>query len=215
MTTEAVDAREVLETAVRRQAPGAWEWLRERPPRTAFAGAGRRCPGPAAFTADEREALARAGAAAPEIWPLADAARIALMLRHPGPPGEEAAVVRRLFLTGDTAERRAVLRALQILPAPESHLDLAVDACRTNVQEVFEAIACDNAYPAAVFPDPSFNQMVLKAVFIGSPLGRVVGLEQRRNPEMERMARDYASERRAAGRPVPEDLALITAGVTP
>ncbi len=210
------EAGEALAAAVGRAAPAEWEWLARAPLPGAFAGAGRRCRGAAGLGPGEAAALRRAGAVAPEAWPLADAARVWLLLaRLPLTAPEAAATVRRLFLTGDTAERRAVLRALALLPAPEAHRDLAIEACRTNVQEVFEAIACDNAYPAAFFPEPAFNQMVLKAVFLGAPLGRVVGLEARRNPEMERMARDYASERRAAGRPVPEDLTLITAGATP
>ena len=37
---------------------------------------------------------------------------------------------------------------------------------------------------------------------------RIVGLTSRLNPELSRMARDYAAERRAAGRSVPADLPL-------
>ena len=45
-------------------------------------------------------------------------------------------------------------------------------------------------------------------MFIGVSLERIVDLPRRRNPELSRMARDYAAERRAAGRTVPPDLAL-------
>jgi hypothetical protein len=55
----------------------------------------------------------------------------------------------------------------------------------------------------------NYNQMVLKALFIGSPLARLVGLEERITPELVRMAEDYATERQAAGRPVPEDIPLF------
>jgi hypothetical protein len=44
------------------------------------------------------------------------------------------------------------------------------------------------------------------------PLARVIGLDERRSPELARMARDYAAERRAAGRTVPDDLAHILGG---
>jgi hypothetical protein len=77
------------------------------------------------------------------------------------------------------------------------------------VETVFRAIACDNPYPAAHFPEASFNQMVLKAVFVGAPVSRIVGLSRRATPELRRMAEDYASERRAAGRAVPEDVTLV------
>ena len=62
-------------------------------------------------------------------------------------------------------ERQAVLRVLALLPEPARFLAIALDACRTSTQPVFEAIACENPYPAAYFPEASFNQMVLKAVF--------------------------------------------------
>ena len=50
--------------------------------------------------------------------------------------------------------------------------------------------------------------MVLKALFIGVRVERIVGLTRRLNPELSRMARDYAAERLAAGRTVPADLVL-------
>jgi hypothetical protein len=78
------------------------------------------------------------------------------------------------------------------------------------VQSVFEAIACENAYPARHFPDQNFNKLVLKAFFTGVGVARIVGLGGRRTAELRRMAEDYASERRAAGRSVPPDLGLVT-----
>jgi hypothetical protein len=51
--------------------------------------------------------------------------------------------------------------------------------------------------------------MVLKALFVGTALGRVVAIEERANPDLARMVASYASERRAAGRPVSEDVALV------
>jgi hypothetical protein len=78
------------------------------------------------------------------------------------------------------------------------------------VDPVFEAIACENPYPAAYFPELNFNQMVLKAAFIGIALERILGLDARVTPELSRMGSDYASERRAAGHPVPADLSRLT-----
>ena len=103
----------------------------------------------------------------------------------------------------------AILQALPLLPACERFAALAADACRSSVQPVFEAVACDNTYPAEHFAEPVFNQMVLKAVFTGAPLARVVGLAARLGPALRRMATDFRNERRAAGRPVPLDLDLL------
>jgi hypothetical protein len=96
-----------------------------------------------------------------------------------------------------------------LMPEPSRFVNIAVESCRTNVRDVFEAIACENRYPAAHFADANFNQMVIKAFFTGIPVDRIVGLEQRKSNELRRMAADYASERRAAGRTVPNDLDLV------
>jgi len=115
-------------------------------------------------------------------------------------------LVEECYRRGDSRERQAIVRAMSLVPEPERFLEIGVDACRTHVQPLFEAIACENPYPAAYFPDLNFNQMVLKALFIGVALERIVGLAGRVTPELGRMAGDYASERRAAGRSVPADI---------
>lgn len=144
------------------------------------------------------EGLAPEGATADEIG------RIALLAA--APEGEQEELAAECFRHGENREKRAVLRALSFLPRPERFEALAVDACRSHVQSVFEAICCENPYPAACFPAPAFRQMVLKALFTGVALDRVAGLRGRVDPELVRMAQGYASERRAAGRSVPVDI---------
>jgi len=99
-----------------------------------------------------------------------------------------------------------------LFSAPELFLETALLGCRTNARRVFEAIACDNPYPERHFPELEFNQMVIKAIFREVPVSRIEGLARRNGPELRRMARDYASERRAAGRPIPSDVDLILRG---
>jgi hypothetical protein len=118
-------------------------------------------------------------------------------------------LVEECYRTGDNRERHAVLRALAFMPESERLRAVGVEACRSSVQSVFEAIACENAFPATRFPDLNFHQMVLKAMFTNVPLDRIVGLDARVTPELRRMAADYASERRAAGRSVPADLGRL------
>jgi hypothetical protein len=112
------------------------------------------------------------------------------------------------FEQGDAREQQSWLRAIALWPEAAAFLPHAIDACRSNIVPVFEGLACENPYPAAHFPERNFNQVVLKAMFNAIALSRIVGLERRLNPELSRMARDYAAERTAAGRSVPADINL-------
>jgi hypothetical protein len=179
----------------------------------AFAGAGRRLgETPVEPTAEEAQRIREAGLRELAGWPLEQVARVALLMRavERTPLGEQPALLSEVFARGANAERQAVLRALPMLPGPARFLETAIEACRTNVRTVFEAIACENPFPAAYFPEPAFNQMLLKALFVGVNLERIQGWQARITPELQRMAADYASERSAAGRSVPSDIALIT-----
>ncbi len=176
-----------------------------------FAAAARRAgKKPLVLPADTVAWLAAAGVDWPPAERSDDLYRVALLVGASSGGDDDLALLAECFRTGDNEERRAVLRALPFMPEPARFVALAVDACRTNVVPIFEAIACENPFPARHFPDLHFHQMVLKAVFMGVRLPRVLGLAARVTPELARMGDDYAAERRAAGRSVPEDLALLT-----
>jgi hypothetical protein len=144
-------------------------------------------------------------------WTVADAARAGLLLTI-AEQGVDADVFVSAavgcYQRGDSTEQRSWLKSTAILPRPERLLSTIIDACRTNILPLFEAVACENPYPAQHFPERNFNQMVLKALFNGVALSRVVGLASRLNADLTRMAGDYADERRAAGRAVPSDIGL-------
>jgi hypothetical protein len=124
-------------------------------------------------------------------------------------PEAHAALVNELYSTGDLRERQAVLRALPHLPDADRFLPIAVEAVRNSALPVVEAIACENPYPAIYFTEEAFNQLVLKCLFCELSLARVQGLVRRVTPELRRLVEGYANERRAAGRPVPADTALV------
>ena len=144
-------------------------------------------------------------------WTRDDAARALLLIdrRNSGRTGDAfVADALECFEQGDAREQQSWLRAIALWPEAKAFLPSAIEACRTNIIPVFEALACENPYPAAHFPDRNFNQLVLKAMFNSIELSRIAGLAERRNAELSRMARDYAAERTAAGRSVPADIDL-------
>ncbi|HJU42638.1 MAG TPA: EboA domain-containing protein [Vicinamibacterales bacterium] len=169
--------------------------------------------GPLNLTADQlRELHAAFPGVGFERWTREDAARALLLIAHRNNGVTGSAFVTaalECFEQGDAREQQSWLRAIALWPEGDAFLPHAIDACRTNIVPVFEALACENPYPAAHFPDRNFNQVVLKAMFNNIALSRIVGLNARLNTELTRMARDYAAERTAAGRSVPADIDLV------
>lgn len=171
--------------------------------------------GPLVLTAGQlRELQAAVPGVGFDRWTRDDAARALLLMAHRNTGATGAAFVTaalECFEQGDAREQQSWLRAIALWPEGEAFLAQAIDACRTNIVPVFEALACENPYPAAHFPDRNFNQVVLKAMFNNIALARIVSLPSRLNAELTRMARDYAAERTAAGRSVPADIHLAIA----
>src|SRR5262249_33758999 len=112
------------------------------------------------------------------------------------PDPELVAVIWDRYARGEGPQAPAVPRALPILRRAERFLELAIAAGRSSASPVFEAIAYENGYPARHFPAPPFNHLVLRSLFNGVPLARIVGLAARVTPELQRLALAYARERR-------------------
>ncbi|WP_208106941.1 EboA domain-containing protein, partial [Streptomyces sp. GC420] len=136
-----------------------------------------------------------------------DAVRV-LLLRSIGP---DAATVSRLYERGSAAERRAVLLALPHLDLGPDAVPLVEDALRTNDARLVAAALGD--YAARHLTPHAWRHAVLKCLFTGIPVRVVAGLADRArgDSELARMLGDYAAERTAAGRAVPEDLHRVLA----
>lgn len=223
----------VMEDVVGRRVRDGGGWTRSSPAdlesfAAAFSLASRHAGRSALdLTQDEADRLRDTGVTwSLARWAVDDGARATLLLRAGEVLGLSAQVeiVDRGYHRGDTRQRQAVLRALPLLPHAERFLALALDAARSGMpplghgghatgghpNPLFEAIACENPYPAVHFPALNFNQLVVQALTTGVALDRVEGLDARVTPDLVRMANEYAAERRAAGRSVPADLAALT-----
>jgi hypothetical protein len=143
----------------------------------------------------------------PSGWSVDQAGRSRLVLSLPDADRDEyLATLERVFTHADMGESVALYQTLPLLPYPEAHRARAAEGLRTNMTAVFNAIALHNPYPAEQFDDGAWNQMVLKAVFVGSPLHAIQGIDRRANPDLARMLVDYAHERWAADRSVTPEL---------
>ncbi len=112
----------------------------------------------------------------------------------------------QLIATGDVAEQVALYRGLPLFPYDKKLSLRAQEGLRTNIKTVFEAIAHDSPFPAEYFEENAWNHMVLKALFIGSALYPIQGIDQRTNVQLTRMLTQYAHERWAAKRVISPEL---------
>ena len=142
----------------------------------------------------------------PRGWGVADAARILVLGSLPAAGKPFAERFRSLCRTADVAELVTLYRGLPLYPDPAALEEQVGEGLRSNMRVVFEAIAHRSPYPKVHFDDHRWNHMVLKALFIGSPLAPIQGLDERANPQLARIMCDFAHERWAAGRPVPFEI---------
>ncbi|QHC60148.1 EboA domain-containing protein [Rathayibacter sp. VKM Ac-2760] len=146
-----------------------------------------------------------------------DAARSALLAAAAGALDDEdlAALLLRLYRGGDDAERRGVLVGLHALtaagragePVAAAGRELIADALRANDTRLVAAAM--GRFAEEHLDAHAWRHGVLKLVFCGIPLAAVSGLERRSDAELSAMAGRFADERRAAGRTVPDDLAVL------
>ena len=167
------------------------------------------------------EAAAHPGTDGPiPVWEL----RIAEAGRRCGPEHAEAARVlllyaaradaptlARVYRQGTADERRAVLEALPHLVEGPEGLPVVEDALRTNDTRLVAAAV--GPYAARHLDAHNWRHAVLKCLFTGVPVDAVADLPRRArsDAELARMLVDYAAERTAAGRPVPDDLHRVLA----
>ncbi|MFJ8046830.1 EboA domain-containing protein [Streptomyces luteogriseus] len=146
----------------------------------------------------------------------ADAARVLIL--DAARAGTDA--LTRVYFQGTADERRAVLHALPHLVSDPGALPLVEDALRTNDTRLLSAAV--GPYAARHLSAHAWRHAVLKCLFTGVPVDHVADLPRRAagDGELARMLDDYAAERTAAGRTVPEDLHRVlelteSASVTP
>ncbi len=131
-----------------------------------------------------------------------DRARALMVASYAGDDAAFAAHFDAFCSTAEINELIALCRGLPVYPAAERLEPRAREAVRSGMKPVFEAVAHRNPYPVEFFSEDAWNQMVVKAFFIGSRLWPIQQLDERGNPRLARMLVDLAQERWAAGRPV-------------
>ncbi len=144
----------------------------------------------------------------PQQWSVDAGARILLLLRLSTRMEQTSfvAYLRRLRETADPAGQAVVFQGLPLYPRSLALEREVGEGLRSNMRPVFESVVHHNPYPQEVFDEHRWNHMVLKALFVDSALAPIQGLRERNNVALAMILRDYARERRAAGRSVSPEL---------
>jgi hypothetical protein len=194
MTFEELSA--ALEARAR---PGGLEWLREASAAVAADVTAIRSRFPMVGRKVGRDPLEDRDDV--HAWTVDDAARTLLLVAGGAAVEGELA---ELYRYGDAAERRGILRALPFLELGDRALYLVDDAIRTNDTRLIAAAL--GPYATEHLPDASYDQAVLKCVFVGVPITGVDGIPERVTPDGARMLGAFVHERVAAGRDVPAEV---------
>lgn len=110
--------------------------------------------------------------------------------------------VENIIQVSDTGELETFLKFLVLMPNSGKYRNVAVEALRTNIATIFDAISLNNPYPSMFFNDQQWNQMYLKAAFMERDLSMIMDIDARANKDLVRIISDYAHERWAASRKV-------------
>jgi hypothetical protein len=110
--------------------------------------------------------------------------------------------VANIIQVADTGELETFLKYLVLLPNAEDYKYAAVEALRTNISTIFDAITLNNPYPSKYFNEQQWNQMYLKAAFMQRDLTEILDVDIRANKDLTRIISDYAHERWAASREI-------------
>lgn len=143
----------------------------------------------------------------PRGWSVDQLARVRLLLAAASAdPDRFPELLETLANTADVGELVALYQGLPLYPHPGRYVARAGEGARSNMKALYEAVAHRNPYPREYFDELAWNHMVLKALFIGSTLAPIQGLDERANLDLARMLADFAHERWAAGRDVSPEL---------
>ncbi len=114
--------------------------------------------------------------------------------------------ISTLIGSSDRRELIAIYKSVQYLPLAKDLVFEMTDGLRTNMVDVFDAIALQNAFPLKYFTQNAWNQMVLKAIFMERPVYLIPGLDERKNQALAETLQDFVKERWSAGRKVHPEL---------
>ncbi|MET3020267.1 EboA domain-containing protein [Flavobacterium hydatis] len=143
-------------------------------------------------------------------WDLQQLCRCLLMVHLPVEQNVE--IIKNLAEMAAIKELVCLYKGLYFLKNAPDFVLMVQEGIRTNMVAVFDAIALANPFPAKYLPTDPWNQLVLKAVFMGRPLYQIIDLDLRKNEKLALIVHDYIHERWSAGRLVTPEIWRLVDG---
>ncbi|WP_198283117.1 EboA domain-containing protein [Aquimarina agarilytica] len=145
-----------------------------------------------------------------EDWNKQSLCRSLLMIELP--VENSKVILKKLVETCSINEQEDFYKSLYFLKIAPELTSLVEEGIRTNVENVFDAIALNNPYAANYLSEEAWNQLVLKAIFMGRPLYKIYNLVVRNNEKLAVMLNNYIQERWSAGRKVSPEIWQLMLG---
>lgn len=131
-------------------------------------------------------------------------ARVLLMISLR--PNNNKSILLSFFESAEMKEQIALYKGLYLLQnAPEFKNQMA-EGIRTNMVNVFDAIAAGNPFSQKYLSESEWNQLILKSFFLERKLYKVQDVDLGKNSNLANMLQDYIKERWAASRAVSPEI---------
>lgn len=134
------------------------------------------------------------------IWTKLDLARVILMMTLDVSINEET--LKSFFEIADMKEQTSLYKGLYLLENASDFEKQTMEGIRTNMVNVFDAIASGNPFAQTYLNEDAWNQLILKSFFLDRKLYNIQNIDQGKNENLANMLQDYIKERWAAGRQV-------------
>lgn len=136
-------------------------------------------------------------------WPLHRLCRIWILLRmNAAEKDDYRNKIESLFKNAEMNELADLYAALPVFAYSSTWVKRCAEGIRSSIGIALESVIYNNPYPSKFLDEAAWNQLVLKSFFTDKDVNRIIGLDDRVNPQLASTLIDYAHERWAANRPV-------------
>lgn len=137
-------------------------------------------------------------------WSKQDLARILLMIALDKSINES--ILRSFFEVAEMKEQVALYKGLFFLENAKVFSTQVAEGIRTNMANVFDAIASGNPFAYTYLNEDAWNQLILKSFFMDRTLYTVQYIDEGKNEKLAHMLQDYVLERWAANRQISPEI---------